>query len=377
MKMPKGSLTRLICKQFDCVPDDDTYYEIFAHTMSYLTNGISHGEYQSRLKPFCVDKELSAQRFRLLLHKTEYLSLVLRVYILRLAKTRGLKPEQAKEFAQGYGMFNADARRIYDFWEDQPKFRARLREECKQFEIDSHLNLTVLRNTLNYLMGQMEKTVRRRVKKKLSFLMASQNYEVGDFATELNIELVNVFYNKMPTTMTPDHVLNYLRATLESRITNIIKANTTQKRGRLASNKDGAGGFKSATLVCVSENQMGLTATGEPVSLADLASVDPMREVEGEHTVQKILSTVKAGGKNHRFLTILMGVDDAPFTKWLQVSDHCKPSETNSDLQERLAPEQFNILVAQFLRVSNDQVSRFFGKLRGCLEPQQAMLRSA
>ena len=123
-KPPKGSLSRLIVSKFGFEPDSDDFYAVFAHSLSYITRGIGYSEFQSRLKPFCRDLDFSAKDYRLWLHETEYLSLALRLFVLRLAKVRRLEKSHAQQYTKEYGLFNYDdsqfsplknGRRVSDF----------------------------------------------------------------------------------------------------------------------------------------------------------------------------------------------------------------------------------------------------------------------
>lgn len=363
------SLCDLITSKFGFERGTDSFYEIYAHTLSYLTRGIGYSEYQERLKPFCRTKQFSAKTFRLMLHTSEYHSLVVKLYCLRLGKRARITQDHAKEFAREYGMFKDDARWIYRFWQDQRKFRARLKAEASKFDEKSHLNLEVLRAALNQVAGPVLKFAKSYTYKKLRFICKSQNEDFSAMHAELTIKMVSAYYKLMPCTHEPLHVINYLKLSIRNAGVNIISANTSLKAGRLVNNDATGKTRDSFSLLVVSENQMRLVAGEDPVSYEELAGHNPMEQVETEHTVGQLMSTVKKGGKKHRFLTILMGVDDPEFTAWLQHRNYCTDKESNSDLQMRIDPTRFNILLGRFLKVDSARVTSFLGKLRSSLEP--------
>lgn len=369
MKMPKGSLCKLIVSRFGFDPSGDDFYTVFAHTLSYLTRGIDYAEFQSRLKPFCHDEDFSAKDFRLVLHETQYMSLALRLFVLRMGKTRTSKQEDAKAFASEYGLFNCDARRIFRFWKEQPRFRARIKKEAKAYTVDAHLNLDVLTHSLNHVMVPVTKYIKHYTYKKLRFICKSQNMDLADLHAELKIKVMGAYYKMMPSTMEEAHVVNYLKRSVHNSGINIISANTSLKAGRLVNNDPTNKSADSFSLLVVSENQMRLSPNGEAISYEELAGHDPIEQVEAEHSVSKIISTVKPGGKKYKFLAILMGADDSEFTHWLQRNRYANARETNSDLQARECPVKFNILLGRFLRVTELQVTRFLGRLREYLEP--------
>lgn len=373
----KGSLTRLICDRFGVESSSDDFYSVFAHTLSYLTRGIDYSEYQNRLKPFCRYSDFSAKDFRLSLHNTEYLSLRLRLFILRCGKNRSLTKDLAKQLAAEYDIRVADAKRIYAFWKEQRRFRARIRAEAKQYEIDTHLNPDVLRAALQAVMKPVSKYIRSYTYKKLRFICKSQNLDLSDLQAELTIHAVGAFYKIMPCRMEPQHVVNYIKRAVHNRGVNVIKENTSQKAGRLVNNDPTAEKRDSFSLLVVSENQMRITAESDPVSYEELAGHSPIDRVEVEHSVGTLVSTVKPGGKKHKFLTILMGVEDEEFTNWLREHRYCSAKETNSDYQLREDPVRFNILVGRFLRVNANQVTSFINKLRSGLDPENYPMSAA
>ena len=368
----KISLCSLITSKFGFEKGTDSFYEVYAHTLSYLTRGIGYSEYQERLKPFCKSQQFSAKTFRLGLHSSEYHSLVIKLYCLRLGKKARPSQEHAKAVAREYGMFMEDARWIYRFWVEQKKFRLRLKAAASGFSESSHLNLDVLRAALNQVAGPVLKFAKSYTYKKLRFICKSQNEDFSAMHAELMLKMVSAYYKLMPCTHEPLHVINYLKLSIRNAGVNIISANTSLKAGRLVNNDATGQTRDSFSLLVVSENQMRLVAGEDPMSYEDLAGHNPMEQVETEHTVGQLMSTVKKGGKKHRFLTILMGIDDPEFTAWLHHRNYCTDKETNSDLQVRIDPTRFNILLGRFLNVDSAKVESFIGKLRSSLDPELA-----
>lgn len=363
------SLCDLITTKFGFEKGSDSFYAIYAHTLSYLTRGIGYSEYQERLKPFCKTKQFSAKGFRLMLHTSEYFSLVVKLYCLRLGKRNRITQDHAKEYAREYEMFRDDARWIYRFWKEQRRFRSRLKAAAAPFDESSHLNLAVLRSALNQVTTPVLKFAKSYTYRKLRFICKSQNEDFSAMHAELTIKMVSAYYKLMPCTMEPLHVINYLKRSVSNAGVNIIGANTSLKAGRLVNNDATGKTRDSFSLLVVSENQLKLAAGEDPIAYDELAGHDPMEQVETEHTVSQIMSTVKKGGKKHRFLTILMGIDDSEFTEWLRHRNYCNDKESNSDLQMRIDPTRFNILLGRFLKVDSAKVTTFLGRLRSSLEP--------
>jgi len=377
MKTPIGSLCGLIKSDFGFDTKSDEFYTVFAHTLSYLTRGIGYAEYQNRLKPFCHDKDFSAKDFRLRLHRTEYLGLCLKLYVFRLGKVRRVTKDQAKSYAAEYGIFNCDAARIFRFWSEQSRFRSRIKKHVRPFQSDIHLNLGILKLAMNEILKPVNKKIKAFAYKKLRFICKSKNDELRDLHAELQIKAVNAYHKVMPCTMEPAHVVNYIKRAVHNAGVNIIGLNTSQKAGRLVNNDPTGEKRDSFSLLVVSENQMRITAESDPVSYEELAGHNPIERFEIEHSVGQLVSSVKTGSKKHRFLTILMGADDMEFTEWLHSNRYATAKETNSDLQERIEPSRFNILVGRFLRVDPDKVNNFFAKLKSKLGSSDGLLPMA
>lgn len=366
MKAPKGSLARLIRTQFCVELDSSEFYEVLAHTLSYLTKGISYSVYQERLKPFCRKKDFSAKDFRLMLHEKEYLGLSVKLFIYRLGKLRSASRDDARALQEEYKLFVADAKMIYRFWTEQRKFRVRIKKMVAKFDSATHLNREVLRNALGVVFAPVQKYIKRKAYKKLRFICRSQNLDLADLQADLTIKAMNAYYKLMPCRLEPLHVVNYLKRSVHNAAINIIHANTSQKAGRLVNERTSQGN-DAFSLVVVSENQMQLSAERDPVSYEELAAVDPISQVEIQHSISKLVSNVPVGGKKHRFLTILMGVEDSGFTEWLRTGGYCTARETNAELQGRVDSTRFNILLGRFLRVDERRVDRFISTLRTSL----------
>lgn len=369
MKTPKGSLCHLIAESFGFETTSAEFYAVFAHTVSYITRGTDYAAYQDRIRPFCRGLDFSPKDFRLRLHVNEYMSLAIKLYVLRLGKTRSVTQADAKKYRDEYKLFNCDAKALFKFWQHQRKMRKRIRTEAREYDVGTHLNMQVLKQTLHMVLKPVSKYVKSFTYRKLRFLCESQNTELRDMHADLLIDVVSAFHKLMPCTMEPAHVVNYLKRSAHNSGINRIEAGTSLKGGRLVGNKDRDGNWGAATLLVMSENQMRVSADADPVSYEELAGHSPIETVDIEHSVETIVSSVKPGGKKYRFLTILMGDHCDKFTNWLQSRKHCTPKESNTDLQDRIEPARFNMLLGRFLGVDNDKVERFMQKLRTSLDP--------
>jgi hypothetical protein len=378
MKTPQGSLCDLIASKFGFTTKSDEFYSVFAHTMSYLTRGIGYSEYQDRLKPFCEAAPFSAKDFRLMLHQSQYLSLIVKLYTLRLGKSRSVDKTLAQRLQRSYGLHSCDAAKIWRFWNQQQRFRSRIKQAVKEYDADTHLNPKLLQDILQrVILKPVSKYIKSFTYRKLRFICKSQNLDLRDLHTELTIKAVDAYYKLMPCVLEGPHVINYIKRAIHNSGINLISANTSQKAGRLINNDETGEKRDAFTLLVVSENQMRISAESDPVSYEELAGHNPIERVEIEHSVEQLVSGVKEGSKKHKFLTILMGSDDEEFTKWLRCNKHCSNRETNSDLQVRMNPNTFNILLGRFLRVDQRKVDRFITSLKTKLDPTETLRAAA
>lgn len=369
MKMSKGSLCELLATTFNLEADSEEFYSLFAHTISYITQGIGPKEYHKRIKHLCVEEGLTPMRFRLRLHRSEYTSLVLKLYVLRLGKLRSFTSDAAKEICKEYGIYACDGRRVFRLWLDHGALRKRMKIMGKSLDVETRLNLNNLRALLNSSLEAIAKYIKFYTYRKLRFIYEANGLDPTDFHSELRIAAVDRFYRKMPMLSTQKYVVNYLRRSVKSRALNIIEASTSGRRGRLVSNKRKDGTYGPATLLEVTESQLPLSSSGDTMTLADLAACDPMQQFEVEHSVRAVVSSVAPGGKKYRILQVLMGAEDPGFTEWLHENKYATREETNIDVQVRTNANDFNRKLGRYLRISSTKLDAFIDTLRVSLAP--------
>jgi hypothetical protein len=324
--------------------------------------------YQDEIKVFCKGTGMSAKQFRLKLHESRYLSLSLKLFLFRIARYRSVTLEMVKELCAELKIKVIDAKRMLQVWNQHPLFRKRMKAEAKAVHKSQTYLLT--ESGLNLFFNEIYPDVYKKIKflayKKLRFIAKSSNVELRDLENELLSKVVQAYYMMVPITKTELHVINYLKRVAHNHAMNIIKAETSLKKGRLVSVGTDKEQNRVFSLLMVSENQMALPVDGSDASYDEVHgdTSNNLEKFELEFSVSEILSRLQQTSKKYRFLKLLMGHEDSEFTTWLQARKIATRSEDNVDVQLKLTTTEFNKLLSQFLNVAEDKVNAFILKLR-------------
>lgn len=368
MAAPKSSLAGIICTSFHVELDSEDFYVLFGQSLSYITKGITAFEFQHFIKPYCTKGELSAKLFRLKLHKTKYLSLDVKMFLLRLSQVKTVDLKLIKALQSEFSLFVTDAKRIYEVWKTQSKFRARLKRVAKSLpKSEAHL---LTHSGLTALFERLYPKIMRYIKyityKKLDFLVRSTNQTPADFHGELLEKVVQAFYGQIPIMKDEAYLVNYLNRAAHNHMVNIIKSETTLKRGRLVRAGVDRNGLPRYELLCTAENQR-TTISSDFEQTGDYSDVDTgndMNYFELQFSISEIMGKLEQRSKKHRMMMILMGQDDKEFTDWLRTSKLASRVEDNADVQARVSVTEFNKFVSAFLHVSETKTNVFLLKLR-------------
>lgn len=367
MTAPKTSLSGIVCNVFNVALDSEDFYVLFGHSISYITKGISAFAFQHFLKPYCKNTGVSAKVFRLKLHKTKYLSLDLKLFMLRIARVKSVTLDVVKELTKEFDLWIIDAKRIIEVWKTQSKFRARLKLVAKAVPKDQAHLLT--HRGLQVLFEEMHPRILKYIKsisyRKLRFLVRSTNETLPDFHHMLLEKVVQAYYGQVPIMKDKLFLTNYLNRSAHNHMVNIIKSETSLKRGRLVSAGVDRNGLPRYELLCSAENQRAVnTESGEVLSYTDVDTGNDMQAFELQFSVSEILTSLKETSKKHKLMLLLMGTEDKGFTEWLRARKEATRSEDNVDVQSRLSVIQFNRLVSAYLHVSETKTNVFLLKLR-------------
>lgn len=378
----KRSLARTICATFGVEIDGEDFSVIFSQTLSYITKGITAFKYQKILKPFCKGLGFSAKDFRLHLHESRYMILNLKLFMLRIGRPKSINLPMVKELAAELEIRVADAKRMLQVWEQHPAMRKRIKTEARR--IPKHrLELLTLKGVANYFGNVVHRDILKYIRfftfKKLKFIVDSQNEEFTDYHNEVLSKVVQAFYMMMPVVEKTDlHVVNGLKQTVHNHVINIIKAETSQKKGRLVPVGVDANGKPINRLVVLAENQMAVAEGQEDMTYDEMhgGTGNNMDRFELEFSISEILGKLRENSKKHRFLQILMGHEDLEFTLWLQARKIATRGEDNHDVQMKTSTQDFNRMLGEFLNVEERKLEAFINRLRTQLALPQNLRRT-
>lgn len=365
----RKSLTRKISRDFEVPVDSPQFQTIFCSTLMYLTGCCSAFQYQDLMRPVCVEhkSKFSAKEFRLGLVKSEYLSFRLKMFCLRLIKTASRTKATLEALRADYGIKKSDCKNILAALDSSPRFRIRLRLNARPFDPTTHLNLKVVHRALTEILPSIEPKFKSTVFKRLRFVCDSQNIEFTDFQSDLRLKVIQAFYKIMPTTMSYNHVVNYLKRVANNHAINLIYANTSKRAGRQVNLAKRGDAHDSFSLIVVSENQLKGTDSESTLNYESLHAVDPTDNMELRISISQLLHSYREGSSKHRLLSILMGFYDEKFTDWLRSNNHLGCCENNVELQSKIRVERFNLLVRRHLKISDESSAKFNEKVKKSL----------
>lgn len=359
------SLSSYILENLELVKPNDEFLSVLAETALYLVQVNTAFEYQNAIRDIC--HKMSPKLFRLGLIRNAYFLLNVKLFVLHLAKTRGATKADARAYAKEFGISKDDQKYLFKLYEQVPWFGKELRKVTKTVEWD-HLNLTEIKADFDDVFPSVIKYVRSKVYKKLAFISRSTNTDFKDLVQDVMVKVLHSYYKLVPTNKTLLYITNYLKRSANNHIVNIIKAETTKKRGRLVNVGDNKNNEPQFNLLCVSENQARKVVDddGNELSLTSDSEDESnsFAKFEVMFSIDELLKSVRVGSKKHRFLLIILGFEDREFTEFLRERKIAKPTEDNSDVQERTSVSEFNELIAEHLSVKVLKLTDYLNKVK-------------
>lgn len=336
---------------------------LYAETVLYLSGATSAFDYQNVIRTACQKR--SPKLFRLSMLNAKYTLVNIKLYVFSLLKETNLTPSALKRLAASFEIHEADSKRISALVMECSWFKREARRVLRGIPKGSKLlTLAGIDNLFTAVYAPIDRYAKFLAFNKLRFIAKSNNYEIEDLAKDIMEKVVQSFYLLVPTDQTEDYVKNYLKRCAHNKAINIIKANTTQKKGRLVevANKDG---IREFSLLCASINQTRLIADSTGNLAEDVEDTEnSMQKFETTFSVGEVLTRHQRNERKYQSLLILMGELDLDFTSWLRSNNYCKQSEDNTELQARLGVEEFNRLIADYMEIRYEQLRRFIDSLR-------------
>lgn len=354
---------------------------VFRESVLCITKAISAFAFQHAVKPYmrlkAKDTTLpSAKNFRLVLARSRYFSLSLKLFTLRLAKLGKPTLQDAKALAGEYAIPVVDARRIFELWEADRAFRVALKKFVKPFpaSTSSQWDEAAIESVFEAMYPRLRRQAIYLARRKLRFVVDSNNLEYDDIVNPLMSHVWGRYMQAMPTIKSPEHLLNAMRVAITNEVNNMCDKYTTQKSGRLVGLGKDSNNQHRTMLLVVSENQLPGFDEGDQSKFYDsLGSTNPYHSLDMELSVKKVLNSrsCSSSPKKQRLLSILMGAYDAEFTKWLHAKGHAHRNEENEEVQDRLPPQVYNRLVARHLKVAPEKAQRFLRSVGKQLAPDK------
>lgn len=348
------------CLSLGLAVDSDEAVYVFAESVLYLVGATGAFEFQKHIKPFC--KTRSAKVFRLSLRENKYSNLDIKLFMLDMA-TDCISSVAAHRVADEHGIVWRDARLCWMLFQNNEWFRAALVRKLKSYRrFGCSWDIAEIDRAFAAAYPTVLKYIKHLTYNKLRFLVRANNSTLQDYHSELSIKLVQSYYAAVPISMSEAHLVNYLKKVAHNHAVNLIKSATTQKRGRIVSSQDSAG-VRKFDMLCLSQNQMSLTETGE---LQDVDGIDEdsVKQFEVRFALVEVLDNLKPTGRKRRLLSLLLGEEDKEFSTWLKTRGLCRPNEDNVDVQHAICPQEYTRLASEFLNVSKGRVDTFLSDMK-------------
>lgn len=367
------SLSDLITTHLSIAKNSNTFAKVLQQLCYYIVGAKGAFELQHDLKK-TVDftaLDISAKSFRLLVVTTDRAMIGLKFYMLNVIKGNYTTYQETVSLAKQCGIDLTDAKLAYAVV-NKSKYSLRRVAYIRALTPTAINpdNLATLEAKFSPIYKDVMKTVRSVVFKKLRFVSNSTNTEFSDFHSDLTVKMLQVFYLKMPTTMSDAHILSYMRQAMGNETVNLIKRYTSKKRGRLiGTGKDGFGANRSELLV-TSENQLNVHSDSEDTLEYDSLmawdiQVTTMHSAEIEFSIQQVLERYKHLRNKSRLLRILLGQEDAAFTVWLHKTKYITASDLdNVDFQTKSTPKKFKRALTTYFKLEDKQLDDFLDNVK-------------
>lgn len=366
------SLSYLIYKTLPVEKDSETFYHVLNLTCKYLVGVIGAFDFQHQLKDIVdlTSGEVSAKKFRLLVLDMGSYTLNLKLYLYHIIKTRRVSSKYAskvdfyKEAGQYAKVKPKDAGACYKALRKEfPTLRkhekiAELSKEIVNPQQITHWHLKFS----DVVYKQIMTTVKQITYTKLRFISSSTNIGLSDLHSELMIKALLSYYRLVPTMESDAYIVNFIRRSVSNHAKNVIKTNTSQKRGRMINaGIDGFGG-SNYDLIVVSENQFrpkqledGGTSSYENINLetSNVAS-----NLEAKLSLKALRRKYKPFKSKYLVLSLILGDEDEGFTQYLRSTGNLRKG-TNADFQDRCSSELYLKLIAGYTGTKMTSIRRF------------------
>ena len=351
------------------------HINVYDHALRYIMRFDTAYIFQDNIRPHIPAvkgcKKQSSKTVRLRIMRSKYACFELKLFVLNLATTTDRA--SAIEVAKRCKVFRQDFNHIYAKWCTDRSFRESVYEMVSELNPDTVGTVEYLDRVYINIHPAILSYIKRITYKKLTFIVNSYNMDYTEFHQELLLKAVETFYKEMPSSKSLLHVQNYIKRAVHNHCMNIIMEYTTVKRARLVCTGLDVNNERKFLRITSSESQMSvgslISKSGSDYDTEysienDVSNSDsPMEKLETEISVDTVLTLYEKSSDKHLILTILMGSHDVGFTSWLVRNKLLHRGEDNTDYQVRVSANAFNQSLAQYMKLSLNNINRFLSKV--------------
>lgn len=371
------SLNQYLARRLMLDENSEQFRKVYAATIRYVGNGYrSIQQYHEALHEQIDFKqfEFTAADFRIDISSICRFTLKLRYFVLAVSLHK-----DPQDIVQKYAAYGLSKREAVLAWNLFLKFDAsrKLIRTTAKAKLKSKGGLTLpmvssreLRLRLDQtasLFGEIHRSAKHLVRKKLMWVSKSENITLADLTSDIMCKVLLSYYQSLPNTFSDAHQLNYLRASLNNRINNMNNYYSADCRKRM--HKVGENKYE---ILVMSDNQMYHNPDDDSgASYEDVLSSEARvhtEQMENKLTINRLLEEA-SGTKRHKLYSTVLGRDCAEFTEYLRDNGLLKQTMTCATQWFLAKPTTFiRKHLAKWLQVSVDSINSGLESLRGSLQ---------
>tara|TARA_Y100001963_G_scaffold160013_1_gene267050 strand:+ start:4210 stop:5328 length:1119 start_codon:yes stop_codon:yes gene_type:complete len=356
--------------------DSPEFYEVFELSLKYILKSITFTKYHALLGNTVnfkkLDSSITPAGFRLKLRSNGYMLTSVKFYTMYLLASKVTR-EFAEDTYPAYKLFRCDARVVFNML-NKRGMKAELKRtsgfKWSKSEVTPKA-LATAQNQFREFLPEVQKFC-TTARHKTYFICKSNNFSYSEFESELLMEALRAFYFMIPTQITPEAVLNYLRKSMSNANKNIIEKYTSDKNGRLVNEGTDASGASHFNLKVVSQSQLSVVADEDgEVQYDNIFSEDHSRMQnahEFEFSVKQLIQRKYKSGLNdsHRqaeLLSMFMGYPNKPFESFLRKKRIIRSSRCATEFLGDRSKSEYMPVLSQYFGVSERCLTLYLTKI--------------
>ena len=352
------SLARMIMQYFDFDSDSKEFSFIYLNSVKYILHHVSASEFNRRVK---IVSKKSAKDFRLMLSNSGYCTFLLKLHVIdALANTR-TKNFNIKASRKKFKIKKTD-RLILDTVYKDKEIKQRVAAIVKEFGNKGNMpTMEEITATLVEVLKRMEARINNIVRKKLHFIVSSNNMDDEDMKVELRSKLIQSYYWSLPANKSLEHWTMSMNSILTNATINLIEHWTYQKRARMFKDTDGSFKLRESTSnVKIAGDEDDFDVQVEDHEISKTFERNIFSSISTEQLWKKFVTTEKRS----LIFKVMMGIYDESFTDWLKAEKYITRTQDNSDFQDAVDNYDFLATVARFVKMKTKKFFRLIERMR-------------